>query len=61
MSKNRKSITMPLRLDEEQVEKLDIIATQQCNTRAGIIRLAVAMLIKSLPEEDAEQTEEAAA
>lgn len=51
MDKPIKYYTIPIRFDVESVAKLDVFAQQQCNSRSGVVRLAVAMLLKSLPPE----------
>jgi hypothetical protein len=43
------SITMTIRLDQQEVEFLDLLADAFCNTRAGMIRYAIKSLKSSAP------------
>jgi hypothetical protein len=62
------SIMMTLRLSQQEVEFLDLLAGSLCNTRAGVVRYAIKNLRTTagdhqpvVPLEAAPQREEAAA
>jgi hypothetical protein len=62
------SIMMTLRLSQQEVEFLDLLAGSLCNTRAGVVRYAIKNLRTAsgdhqpvVPLEAATQREEAAA
>jgi hypothetical protein len=52
-----KHFNIPVRLDEAQLAKLDAIAAKQFNSRSGMIRMGIDMLIRSIPPEPEQATQ----
>ena len=61
MSKPTKTNVVPVRLDDDQISKLDAIAARQFNTRNGMIRMGIAMLIQSMEAAEVKPQEPTAA
>jgi metal-responsive CopG/Arc/MetJ family transcriptional regulator len=57
----KKTTPIPVRLESDMVQKLDKLAAQQFNSRAGMIRMSVAMLIQSMEAAEVKPQEPTAA